>query len=103
MIRNKVEGYNNYVIYDPNETYKEQTLEKLDINKSLQNDGLAEYLKYYFWAYQEQSKTNFNEEDRVILVSLMLNTYLPNSSNYVKEIAKRYFGIENFELPIGTY
>lgn len=33
----------------------------------------------------------------------MLNTYLPNSSNYVKEIAKRYFGIENFELPIGTY
>ncbi len=103
VIRNKVEGYNNYVIYDPNETYKEQTLEKLDINKLLQNNGLSEYLKYYFWAYHEQSKTSFNEEDRFILVSLMLNTYAPNSSDYVKEIAKRYFGIDNFELPIGTY
>ncbi len=51
VIRNKVESYNDYVISDSKQTYTEQTLEKLDLNKSLQDDGLPEYLKYYFWAY----------------------------------------------------
>ncbi len=42
VIRNKVESYNDYVISDSKQTYTEQTLEKLDLNKSLQDDGLSE-------------------------------------------------------------
>lgn len=104
VIKNKVEGYNDYVIYDPQESYSEQILEKMDLEQLLDNEGLlSEYLKYYFWAYQKQTKTSFSNEDIAILISLMLNTYSPNTSNYVQQIAKRYFEIENYELPTGTY
>lgn len=95
---------NDYIIYNPNKNYPKPVLDKIDKEKLIENKWtMDEYLKFFFWAFPKQSYSNFSEKDIAIIVSLTLNTYEPNSSNYVQKIAKRYFGINNYELPAGTY
>ncbi len=95
---------NDYIIYNSNENYSETVLDKIDIQKLLGNKGeMDEYLKFFFWAFNEQSRDSFSEDEIAIVVSLTLSAYGPNTSAYVKEMAKRYFGILDYELPIGTY
>lgn len=95
---------NGNIIYNPTETYSEPTLSKIEISNLLENkEEMYEYLKFFFWAFPKQTYDSFSLNEIAIIVSLTLNTFEPNSNDYVKKIAKRYFGITNYELPTGTY
>ena len=105
---NKIVRDTNYneVIYDSSKVYAKSTLDDLTFLDKLTTDNyeIAEYLKYFLWVFTEQTKTSFTEEDMAIIISLAADMiYTPRDSNYIKNLGKRYFNVDNYELITGTY
>ncbi len=103
---NLVDAMTNQVIYDANKKYAKTKLDNLNFLNDLtvDNPDLHEYLKYFFWFFREESKTSFSKEDMSIILSFAADmTYTPRDSEYIKNLAKRYFNVDNFEMIPGTY
>ena len=103
---NLVDAMTNRVIYDANKKYAKTKLDNLDFLNDLtvDNSDLHEYLKYFFWFFREETKTSFSKEDMSIILSFAADmTDTPRDSEYIKNLAKRYFNVDNFEMIPGTY
>lgn len=91
------------IIYDTSQDYSTHLPEQLKVPKEFDEGYITEYLKYFFFVYPEQSFTSFTDDVIATIVSLASNLYEPRTTEYVQEIAKRYFDIDNYELPVDTY
>ncbi len=106
--KNGIIKIGNLEIYNPNETYyfpddialTDMTIPKKD---NINIDDLNNYLKSIIYEIGPNSYKDFNENN---IDNLMLSVSFPYSrvnKETVKQIAKIYFDIDNYEFPIGTY
>lgn len=104
----------NQIIYDPKEQYNKSPLPetpKVNTATEAQAAEIAEYTKYFLNLYQPQPVSskedftidNFSNEDIAAIVALSSRLYEPRTEKEIQEIAKRYFNIDNYKLPTGTY
>lgn len=94
------------IVFDSRLDYNEPSYEKISfrgkINKEHHSE-IYEYLKYFFMAFPKTTKETFSKEDIAIIVSLNSILTEPRSEAYVQDVANRYFGLNYYELPVGTY
>ncbi|MDE5540046.1 MAG: hypothetical protein K2J20_06130 [Bacilli bacterium] len=64
---------------------------------------IAEYSKYFDWIYKEETVEIIDDKTISAVVALASGLNEPKKEDVVQEVAKRYFNIENYELPTGTY
>lgn len=94
------------LLYDSERNYSKSTIKNLDFIKDISLDDyidISEYLKYFFWMFPEENKTEFTSDEIAIIVSLAAVWDYPVDNEYVQKIAKQYFGVDNYILPTGTY
>ncbi len=94
-------------IFNPNEKYEsyENFFDLIDIpeDKDSASSYLAEYSKYVRNIYYEETSDKFDNDIIASVVALSSSMYQPRTEKEVKHIAKKYFDIDNYELPAGTY
>jgi len=99
----------NSILFDPKTDYSEtidilgQSLLKGKTPNEYSDTDVVEYLKYFFWIYNERSFEEFSDEEIATIVSTASKLYIPRTEEEVKKVAKAYFNIDNYELPTGTY
>lgn len=82
--------------------YKDYTAYDEPINYDL--DSLGEFVKYYHIILNyEESYTSLSDEEKAAVITLAAGLAFPQSEDYVKKIAKKYFGVDDYELPLGKY
>ena len=68
------------------------------------NEGdLISYVARIFRIYSEKSFDNFNDEEKATIILLASELYTPRTMEEIQAVAKKYFNIDNYELPTGTY
>lgn len=80
------------------------TYEATDEEIEYSIEYLSEYVKYYHYILNyEESYTSFTDEEKAAIITYASGLSFPQSIDYVKSIAKRYFDLDNYELPVGKY
>ena len=71
--------------------------------EELDEGDLITYVKGVIYAYPEQSFDNFNDEEKAVIILMASELYTPRTIEEIQAVAKKYFNIDNYELPTGTY
>lgn len=90
------------VFYDEENYYEEYISNDESVNYDL--FSLSEYVKYFhFILNYERSYFSFTEEERAAIISFAAGLSYPQSYEHVKNVAKRYFNIDDYHLATGKY
>lgn len=83
-------------VYDKKQEGK-QLLEKYS------DDDIKKYLNHVSMIFRGKSYTEFSDTDIISLLSIQLINTTPSTKEEVQKFIKKYFGIDNYDLKVGTY
>lgn len=67
-------------------------------------ESLTEYVKYFHFVLNyEENYSSLTDEEKASIITFAADLSYPQSVEYVKSVAKKYFNIDNYELPLGKY
>ncbi len=100
---------NEKVVYDPNDSNDlsfEATYEGIEkpTKDNLTEESLTSYLKNLIQEIKTDSYSSFDKNNiHKIMAAISTPCYFRTTKEAIKNIAKMYFNVDNYELPVATY